>query len=71
MIAPRRLTRGAPGAIRRREAMQRPIGIYASTLSRRDLARRRARMRGPWRLRARWWGPGLVVAAVVVERVLA
>ena len=51
--------------------MQRPIGIYASTLSRRGLARRCARMRRPWVLRPRWWVPGLLAAAVVVERVLS
>ena len=31
--------------------MERPPGIYASSLSRRDLARRRARMRPPLALR--------------------
>ncbi|MGZ4271758.1 MAG: hypothetical protein ACXVFN_19855 [Solirubrobacteraceae bacterium] len=50
--------------------MERPATIYASTLTRRGLARRRARLRhGP---RPIWAGNALVVvlAAVLVERVL-
>jgi hypothetical protein len=51
--------------------MQRPIDIYANTLSRRDLARRRARIRGwPWLLRPGWWVAGLLATAVIAERVL-
>lgn len=50
--------------------MQRPIGIYASTLSRRDLARRRARLRGPLLLRPGWWVAAVVVVAAAAERVL-
>jgi len=42
--------------------MQRPPGIYTSTLSRRGLARRRARLRGPWPLRPWWWIAGLLAA---------
>jgi hypothetical protein len=50
--------------------MQRPIGIYASTLSRRDLARRRARLRGPLVLRPAWWAAALVIGAATLERLL-
>ena len=42
--------------------MDRPPGIYASSLSRRDLARRRARLRPPLVFRA---GSYAVVAALV------
>jgi threonine/homoserine/homoserine lactone efflux protein len=46
--------------------MDRPPGIYASSLSRRDLARRRARMRSPLAVRAaNWLGAGLVVGLAV------
>lgn len=50
--------------------MERPATIYASTLTRRGLARRRARLRhGP---RLLWAGQAAVVVlvAAVVERVL-
>ena len=40
------------------EPLQRPTGIYASSLSRRDLARRRARMRPPLAQRAGSWVGG-------------
>jgi hypothetical protein len=53
--------------------LERPIGIYASSLSRRDLARRRARMR-PRSERAGTWAAVaalLVLAAAVAERLLA
>jgi hypothetical protein len=50
--------------------MQHPTGIYASTLSRRDLARRRARMRGPRLPRSRWWVAGVVLSAAAAERLL-
>jgi hypothetical protein len=54
--------------------MERPPGIYASSLSRRDLARRRARMRSPLMLRLGGYATaGLLVAvvAVVAERLVA
>jgi hypothetical protein len=54
--------------------MERPPGIYTSSLSRRDLARRRARMRSPLVLRVgRYAGAGALVAlvAVVAERLVA
>jgi hypothetical protein len=51
--------------------MQRPPGIYTSTLSRRGLARRRARLRGPWPLRPWWWAAGLLAAAAIAERALS
>ena len=47
--------------------MQRPTGIYASSLSRRDLARRRARLRPPLLARTGTWvGSGAVLALVAV-----
>jgi hypothetical protein len=54
--------------------MERPPGIYASSLSRRDLARRRARMRPPLLLRAGSYAVagGLVaLVAVLAERLVA
>ena len=51
--------------------MERPTTIYASTLTRRGLARRRARLRrGP---RLAWAGNAAVVvlAAAVVERLVS
>lgn len=51
--------------------MERPPGIYASSLSRRDLARRRARMRSSLVARAaNWIGAGavIVLAVVLAER---
>jgi hypothetical protein len=54
--------------------MERPPGIYASSLSRRDLARRRARMRPPLVLRAGSYAvAGVLVAlvAVLAERLVA
>jgi len=52
--------------------MERPIGIYASSLSRRDLARRRARLRRPFLLGRLWGWPSLVIAgglaAILAER---
>jgi hypothetical protein len=54
--------------------MERPPGIYASSLSRRDLARRRARLRPPLLLRVGSYAvAGAVVAlvAVLAERLMA
>jgi hypothetical protein len=53
--------------------MQRPIGIYASSLSRRQLARRRARCRPPLARAANWIAACglLALAGVVAERLLA
>jgi hypothetical protein len=53
--------------------MQRPIGIHTSSLSRRQLARRRARCRPPFvRAASRVAAGGLVaLVAVVVERLTA
>jgi hypothetical protein len=54
--------------------MERPPGIYASSLSRRDLARRRARLRPPLLFRASSYavaGGVVVLAAVVAERLAA
>ena len=54
--------------------MERPPGIYASSLSRRDLARRRARMRPPRVLRAGSYavaGALVALVAVVAERLVA
>jgi hypothetical protein len=54
--------------------MDRPPGIYASSLTRRDLARRRARMRAPLALRlGPYAGAGVLVAlvAVLAERLMA
>ena len=51
--------------------MQRPLGSYASSLSRRDLARRRARLRPPLLARTGKWvtSAALVsVAALLAER---
>ena len=53
--------------------MERPTGIYASSLSRRGLARRRARMRPPLVQRAGSWaaaGAVVALAAVLAERLL-
>jgi hypothetical protein len=53
--------------------LERPIGIYASSLSRRDLARRRARMRPPRAQRAGSWaaaGALLALAGVLAERLV-
>ena len=53
--------------------MQRPTGIYASSLSRRDLARRRARLRPPLLARTGTWGMSgaiLALAAVLAERLV-
>ena len=53
--------------------MQRPTGIYASSLSRRDLARRRARLRPPLLARTGTWvmfGAILALAAVLGERLV-
>jgi hypothetical protein len=66
------LTRRMDGAsILRGGALQRPTGIYASSLSRRDLARRRARLRPPLLARTGTWvtsGAVLALAAVLAER---
>jgi hypothetical protein len=53
--------------------MHRPIGIYASSLSRRQLARRRARCRPPLARAANWVAAGglVALAGVVVERLAA
>ena len=54
--------------------MERPPGIYASSLSRRDLARRRARMRPPLVLRFGSYavaGALVALVAVVAERLVA
>jgi hypothetical protein len=53
--------------------LERPIGIYASSLSRRDLARRRARMRHSLLARAGNWvacGALLALGVMVAERVV-
>ena len=53
--------------------MERPIGIYASSLSRRGLARRRARMRPPLVQRAGSWivaGGLLALGALLAERLV-
>jgi hypothetical protein len=53
--------------------LERPIGIYASSLSRRGLARRRARMRHSLLVRAGNWvaaGAVLALGATVVQRLL-
>jgi hypothetical protein len=58
-------------SILRGGALQRPTGIYASSLSRRDLARRRARLRPPLLARTGTWltSAALVaVAALLAER---
>jgi hypothetical protein len=54
-------------------ALERPIGIYASSLSRRDLARRRARMRPPLVQRAGTWAAtgGLVALVGLLAEQLA
>ncbi|HSD78340.1 MAG TPA: hypothetical protein VLA98_13090 [Solirubrobacteraceae bacterium] len=52
--------------------MDRPPGIYASTASRRDLARRRARRRPPLAVRSGNWAAAASLAALVaavVQRV--
>jgi hypothetical protein len=46
--------------------MDRPPGIYASSVSRRDLARRRARMRSSLAVRAASWIGAVVVVALAV-----
>jgi hypothetical protein len=53
--------------------MDGPTGIYASSLSRRGLARRRARMRSSLMVRAGTWlgGAAVVALAVVVAERLA
>ena len=54
--------------------MERPRGIYASSLSRRDLARRRARLRPPLIFRASSYAAGgvlVAVVAVLAERLMA
>jgi hypothetical protein len=51
--------------------LQRPLGIYASSLSRRDLARRRARLRPPLLARTGTWVTSatlVAVAALLAER---
>jgi prevent-host-death family protein len=53
--------------------LERPIGIYASSLSRRDLARRRARMRPPLLARTGTWvasGAFVALAALLGERLV-
>jgi len=53
--------------------MERPPGIYASSLSRRDLARRRARMRPPLAYRASSYaaaGALVALVAVLAERLM-
>jgi hypothetical protein len=53
--------------------LQRPTGIYASSLSRRGLARRRARLRPPLLARTGTWvmsGAILALAAVLGERLV-
>ena len=54
--------------------MDRPRRIYASSLSRRDLARRRARLRPPLIFRASSYaaaGVLVAVVAVLAERLMA
>jgi hypothetical protein len=61
------------GSIFRGGALQRPTGIYASSLSRRDLARRRARLRPPLLARSGTWvasGAILALTAVLTERLV-
>ena len=56
------------------ELLQRPTGIYASSLSRRDLARRRARLRPPLFARTGTWvasGAFVALAALLAERLTA
>jgi len=54
--------------------MARPTGIYASSLSRRGLARRRARLRRPFLLGRLWHWPtlaivcGCALAVMLAER---
>jgi hypothetical protein len=53
--------------------LERPKGIYASSLSRRDLARRRARMRHSLVVRAGNWvaaGALLALVAAVAQRLV-
>jgi hypothetical protein len=53
--------------------LERPIGIYASSLSRRDLARRRARMRPPLVQRAGTWvatGGLVALVGLLAERLV-
>jgi len=52
--------------------MERPVGIYASSASRRGVARRRGRGRG-WRMRVAPWTLALtlVLIAVLAERLAA
>jgi len=53
--------------------LERPIGIYASSLSRRDLARRRARTRHSLVVRAGNWvaaGALLALGVVLAERLV-
>jgi len=55
------------------DPLERPIGIYASSLSRRGLARRRARMRPPLVQRAGHWvaaGALLALVGLVAERLV-
>jgi hypothetical protein len=61
------------GSILRGGALQRPTGIYASSLSRRDLARRRARLRPRLLARTGTWvmsGAILALAAVLGDRLV-
>lgn len=54
--------------------MERPPGIYASSLSRRDLAWRWARLRSSWLTRAGHWAAVvalLALAAVLAQRLIA
>jgi hypothetical protein len=54
--------------------LERPIGIYASSLSRRGLARRRARMRHSLLFRAGNWVAAaalLALGVTIAERLLA
>ena len=54
--------------------MERPPGIYANSLSRRDLAQRRARMRPPLMFRAGSYAVAVALVALVAvlaERLVA
>jgi hypothetical protein len=65
--------RGCGGSILHGGALQRPTGIYASSLSRRDLARRRARLRPPLLARTGTWVASatfVALAAVLAERLV-
>jgi hypothetical protein len=69
-MAPRRLTCRSFGSVIRHRAMQSPPSVYVSELSRRGLARRRARIRRRSLLRrlAFLAASAAALAAALVER---